>query len=588
MHIRILIFLFFSIFSNSIYSNSQEINTDSLELIIKSAREDEKKVDLLNNLGIEYRNKFPEKSFTYASEALTLSINLNYTKGELNAHNLLGIINKNLGKFDDAIDHYFKALKIAEKNSDTIMKSTCLNNIGNVYQVQGDYKKALSYFKESQYLEEKIGNKKQLSIRLYNIGLIYETLDSLDLAYSYFYNSLLIEQQTNNKEGIYYAYYGIAGVDSKRGNYDKAMESIMKAINIAKEIGDMSGVSVCYSELGKIYRFKNDLNKAIQYFDTSLFYAKKVNFKNSIIQSYKDLSQTYYEIGEKDKAYQYLMRFVALNDSMNSVEISNKIAEIESRFEIDKKEKEIEFLKQTSDLEKQKADSEKRNKYFLLITFILSIIIAISNLHRIVENNRLILYYLSIIIVCLIIISAIILFSGFYSNEISFKIFFLIFVDVLTIAILPIFVAVLVFERILLNRHLKTAQEVSEQINTMPQVVNETYISLHFENETELSLPLKELICIEANDNYSAIFYYKDGKLKKELYRATLKKIDEQLAEYEDILRCHKSYIINISHIKRVSGNAQGFRLHFQDLTFDIPVSRKIPREIINKIKSRL
>jgi DNA-binding LytR/AlgR family response regulator len=413
-------------------------------------------------------------------------------------------------------------------------------------------------------------------------------MDSLELAYSYYYNSLLIEQELNNKEGIYYAYYGIAGVDTKRGNYDKAMESIMHAIQIAKEIGDIAGVSVCYSELGKIHKSKNELQKSIQYYDTSLIYATRINFKNSIIQSYKDLSQTWYDLGDKDKAYAYLKKFVVLNDSMNNVEISNKVAEIETRFQIDKKEKEIQFLKKTTALEKQSADTEKRNKYFLLITFILSLILAISNLRRIIEDTRQIIIYVSVVLIILVIMSFIILLTGLSGYGLSLYSFFLVLVDVLTIAILPIFIAVLVLERVLLNRHLKTAQEVSEQINITPIPVNDTKINLRFENESDLALSLKDLICIEANDNYSAVFYYKEGKVKKELYRATLKKLEEQLAAHVDILRCHKSYIINIAHIKRVSGNAQGFRLHFLDLTFDIPVSRKIPREIIDNIKSRL
>ncbi len=588
MNIKLFILsLTLLLFSITVFSQEKVI--DSLENKLKTTSIDSVKVEILNTLGFQYRNKFPKKSLSYANDALSLSISIKFLKGEVNAHNLMGIINKNLGKFDEAIEHYFKALKISEKNNDLETKSSCLNNIGSVYQVQGDYKKALSYFKESQILEEKIGNKKQLSIRLYNIGLIYDNLDSLDLAYSYYYNSLLIEQQINNKEGIYFALYGIAGVDTKRGRYDKAMESITEAIGIAKQINDIAGVSVCFSELGKLFQAKNNFAKSIQYFDSSLYYATKIDFKNSIIQGFKDLSETWFKLGNKDKAYGYLKKYIALNDSTNSIEISNKIAEIETRFEIDKKEKQIQFLKATNALETQKAETEKRNRYFLLITFILSLVLAISNLRRIVEQTRQIVLYVSIIILSLLIVSFIILVSGLFVYEISFYNFFSVFVDVLTIAILPIFITVLILERVLLSSHLKTAKEVSEQINTsVPLLLNETKLNLHFENETDLSFALKDLICIEANDNYSAIFYYKDGKHKKELYRVTLKKLEEQLAQYEDILRCHKSYIINITHIKRISGNAQGFKLHFQDLTFDIPVSRKIPREIIDKIKSRL
>lgn len=573
----------------SITSIADDFAIDSLNEKLKGTKNDTIKIDIINSLGFEYRKISPSKSLEYANMGLELSNSINYSTGKINAYILLGIINKNLGEFDKAAKNYYNALMISEKIGDKARVSSCLNNIGNIYQAQNNYTKALQYYKRSLKTEEELKNKEQISIRFYNIGVIYDLLDSLDKAYAFYYNSLLIEQELKNKEGVLYALYGIAGVDNKKGQYDNAMKSIQKALKISRELNDNEGIAVCYSELGKLYRAKKLFPQAIQSFDTSMYYANIIDFKNEIKDAYRDLARTYKDMGISEKAYLYLNKYVALDDSMNSIEINNKVAELEAKFEIDKKEKEIQFFKKTSELQEQKTKTERRNRYFLLVTFFLSIILSISNLYRIINDDKVIFYSSAAIFIALLLISYILLQIGISGYTFTLYNYFSVFVNVLTIAVFPMFLVVLIAERILLNRNLKTADIISEQIKNYTVPVNNKKVSLMYEpDKSPLELLIDNLVCIEANDNYCAIYYYKANVLKKDLYRTTLKNLEDQLIGNDEVVRCHKSYIVNIFKIKRISGNAQGYKLHFKDINFDIPVSRRFPKAIMNQIKSNL
>jgi len=118
-------------------------------------------------------------------------------------------------------------------------------------------------------------------------------------------------------------------------------------------------------------------------------------------------------------------------------------------------------------------------------------------------------------------------------------------------------------------------------------VDEESLITIKTDNVGEsIQLSQKQIICFEANDNYTAIYYLVNTKIKKELYRITLKKLEIQLLEFKEIIRCHKSYIINITHLERISGNAQGFKMHLRNLDFEVPVSRSFPRQIIDNLKN--
>jgi hypothetical protein len=304
-------------------------------------------------------------------------------------------------------------------------------------------------------------------------------------------------------------------------------------------------------------------------------------------EAYKELSQIYNTIGDYKEAYKYSDLFIRINDTINNLDINSRIAELETRFQIEKKENEIEHFKSTSELYERNSATEKRNKYFLLITFILCIAIAVSNLRRIIPDFRTILNYSIVSVLFIVLLAYILVISGFYSSEFTPYLYFKSIVDVLTVVVFPLFAFVLLAERFLLKKHLKTAEEISEKIQEYNLPDNETIIKFSFDNEKDkLELDLRSLVCITGSDNYSTFYYYKDNQLKKELFRVTLKKLEDQLTGHDEITRCHKSFIVNIKHIKRVYGNAQGYKLHFQDLNFEVPVSRKFPKEMMEKIRS--
>jgi DNA-binding LytR/AlgR family response regulator len=58
----------------------------------------------------------------------------------------------------------------------------------------------------------------------------------------------------------------------------------------------------------------------------------------------------------------------------------------------------------------------------------------------------------------------------------------------------------------------------------------------------------------------------------------------EQKVPDPKLFRCHRSFIVNLAQVKSVSGNAQGYRLHFSDPSITIPVSRTAGKELRGKL----
>ncbi len=134
------------------------------------------------------------------------------------------------------------------------------------------------------------------------------------------------------------------------------------------------------------------------------------------------------------------------------------------------------------------------------------------------------------------------------------------------------------------TRLLRSNQKVSSEIQIPPSsTVNSELNSLNpiaFTNEIDAQqVDLSDLLYIEAVGNYVNVVTRKEGVLNRNLYRKTLKSIDEEVKS-KYILRCHRSYIVNLERVIEVNGNAQGLKLTLQDGDEVIPVSRKYITEV--------
>lgn len=101
----------------------------------------------------------------------------------------------------------------------------------------------------------------------------------------------------------------------------------------------------------------------------------------------------------------------------------------------------------------------------------------------------------------------------------------------------------------------------------------QTKLTLTAENEKDL-LVIDDLLFIESADNYCSVVFLQEGKVKKELIRSSLSRLEGQIKQ-KKITRCHRSFIVNLEKVNFITGNAQGYRLLLEGTDDYVPVSRK-------------
>lgn len=148
----------------------------------------------------------------------------------------------------------------------------------------------------------------------------------------------------------------------------------------------------------------------------------------------------------------------------------------------------------------------------------------------------------------------------------------------------PMFFWVYFDELILRKRREKRSREIIKTgVESLDDQINEIQV-FGDNNKGSITFDLNKLIYISSFGNYAS-FYIDTKKGVKELtIRKTLTNIISELKENENIIRCHKSYIINSFYMDAISGNARGYFLSTLLTSDKIPVSRKINKENLKKL----
>lgn len=126
---------------------------------------------------------------------------------------------------------------------------------------------------------------------------------------------------------------------------------------------------------------------------------------------------------------------------------------------------------------------------------------------------------------------------------------------------------------IMLVKRSNTYQEVAKTITPKIQAEKNEEIIVIENNGDTINIPAKNFIYAESSKNYVLVCYW-EHSLQKVLIRSTLTALSDQILE-RDIIRCHRSFLVNKQNVDAVTGNAQGLKLKMKNSDTIIPVSRK-------------
>lgn len=142
------------------------------------------------------------------------------------------------------------------------------------------------------------------------------------------------------------------------------------------------------------------------------------------------------------------------------------------------------------------------------------------------------------------------------------------------------------YKRNLISKEVMKESKASTSIKNKKIIENEKVKIFALNEKDFVEINIKQLIYITSHANYTSFFIIENDIVKEVILRIQLGSVEDILKDFDSILRCHKSYIVNTSYITDISGNARGFYFHLDEFSIDIPVSRKFNKKDLLKIIS--
>ncbi|MEM9856332.1 MAG: histidine kinase [Bacteroidota bacterium] len=278
-------------------------------------------------------------------EVINLSEEISDYKRIMDVYLQLGFVNKAIGNFDKAIESYEESLYYSIQNKDTSYIVYNLSLMGgdriSTAFLNGQLSKndptAINAYGELQRayrLAIERNKPNELEFVYSQLSKYYEAVGEYEKALENVKNNRIQSKLANNKETELSSYSSAAGIYIEWGRYDLAIKEAKLGVSLAEEIG-------------------------------SYFYLREL---------YSHISRAADSLKNTTLAYEYFRKYTAVRDSIYDEETINRINELQTKYDTEKKEAEIQSLSQKAEI--QSLEISQRNLIILVgtIVFILAII----------------------------------------------------------------------------------------------------------------------------------------------------------------------------------------------------------------------
>nr|WP_315202358.1 tetratricopeptide repeat-containing sensor histidine kinase [uncultured Flavobacterium sp.] len=362
--------LFSTFCTSQIQAQNDENKTiDSLKTILKQAKSNSQKAEVLIGLSSYSEYIGPDNAINYAKQGLSYAQKIDDSKLIALAYTNLGIAYEIKSDYPHALKNIFKSLEISEKTNDLKTLTALYNNIGLIYIDLKNYEQGLIFYNKALRLSYQTKKERNISLLLNNIGDAYLQKKEYKKALVYFYKALIINKKNDATTGIgiNLTNIGICYINIK--NYEKGIEILNKSISTYNDNSNLYNIYNNY-ELGRAYYLMSQDEKYAKdkkiYLDKSIGLLENVLKKFIKYNSLKDIQDSYFYLSKGNKvkgnyevALDYFEKYTKIKDSIFSEESKKKMANLEFQREIDLKDKQIE-------IQTLRIYSDSRKVYFLI------------------------------------------------------------------------------------------------------------------------------------------------------------------------------------------------------------------------------
>lgn len=395
------------------YEVSEQHYHKAIELYLSAGARYKAGVAYYNLARMYYSSYQDSLTLVADDQAIALFSELDSARQLAMATNQLGNHMSGLGMNREAIVEYEKAIAVSRSTGDSLSVGFYFNNLGLVLKDLGEYQKALTALYRSLELKEDYeGSDRSISSSLLNIGLVLDFLQKPEESLTFYSRAITYKSNAGDSLGIARIYANMAVIHKNQLRYDSAIslielsndilrfypdeenlhyvnqtnlgnlfkrkgdfktaeEYLLSALSIAQKMGDKDHIGDTYQSLGSFAFDQGDSYLCIEYNLKALELTNKTQSYGQMMEINSNLQEAYAHTGQYRKAHQSAILALQYRDSVYRMEQVKASEELQTRYETEKKEQQIEF--QEAEL-RQQASIILRNRAIITALILIALL----------------------------------------------------------------------------------------------------------------------------------------------------------------------------------------------------------------------
>lgn len=258
---------------------------------------------IYNYLGMVYVTlEQVEGGLRYCLEALNISRETEYRKGEGMALDNLGTLYDLVNQRDLALEYYEQALAVREEIRDLDEIGVTLNNLGGVHIALGRPERALAYYEQALSIHREVGDRRGEGTTLNNLGRAYDELGRLERALAYYEQALDIRREMRDRRGEGTTLNNLGRAYDELGKRERALEYYEQALSIRREVGDRRGEGTTLNNIGQVFDKLRQQDKALAYYKQGLNIFREIGDREGEGKTLLNIGTLYFKSHRYDVA----------------------------------------------------------------------------------------------------------------------------------------------------------------------------------------------------------------------------------------------------------------------------------------------
>lgn len=322
-------------------------------------------VGAYNDLAWEYYYVDFDSAMHYVSKAMALSAQLEDPYWKAVSMEMLAILKEMSGQVEDALNLYFEVIPLRESMGGNGLENT-YNNLAVIFRNQENYEKSLEYFRRSYEIEVNNGYEAGIAASLINMALAEMRLNRLDSVPTYYRRAMRIAEATDDLTLLSTTYLNLAEYHDNTQEPDSAYHYYKLAHLITGQTMDNGARSVAAFGLAEISKDRGELGQALDYLAESEQLARKINSIEYIKRVHGSRAEVLGMMGLFQEAFMEQQKYAEAKDSLISLQIIGLTNELETRYQTERKERQIAELELSSAEQALRAEANRNQRNLLI------------------------------------------------------------------------------------------------------------------------------------------------------------------------------------------------------------------------------